>query len=77
MHNHNEELMQVFKHGAEVGGSFVIQHQTEETVAAILLAWTGEEILASDTMNIAILVYEESNRKHLLLLFRRRSLCFC
>lgn len=31
-----------FKHGANVGRCFVIQHQTEETMAAILLAWEGE-----------------------------------
>lgn len=32
-----------FKHGAKVGGCFVVQHQTEETVAAVLLAWEGED----------------------------------
>lgn len=44
------------KHGSKVGGCFVIQHQTEETMATILLAWQGEDskvlrrsISASDT----------------------------
>lgn len=32
-----------FKHGAKVGGCVVIQHQTEETMAAVLLAWEGED----------------------------------
>lgn len=32
-----------FKHGSKAGGCFVIQHQTEETMAAVLLAWEGED----------------------------------
>lgn len=39
-----------FKHGAEVGGCFVIQHQKEETMAAILLAWAGEESVEKKTI---------------------------
>lgn len=31
-----------FKHGAEVGSCSVIQHQTEEAMAALLLARAGE-----------------------------------
>lgn len=46
MHNHEEDLMLLCKHGAEVGGCVVIQHQTKETLAAILLAWTGEGSLS-------------------------------
>lgn len=36
------------KHGAKVGGCFVIQYQTEETMASVLLARKGEdsEVLA-------------------------------
>lgn len=33
-----------FKHGAKVGGGFVIQHQTEKTMAAVLLAGEGEGV---------------------------------
>lgn len=33
--------MPPLKHGTKVGGCFVIQHQTEETMAAVLLAWKG------------------------------------
>lgn len=32
-----------FKYGAKAGGCFVIQHQTKETMAAVLLAWEGED----------------------------------
>lgn len=34
--------MSIFKDGTTVGGSFVIQHQKEETMAAVLLAGEGE-----------------------------------
>lgn len=59
MRNHGEELMLPLRHGAKIGGRFVIQHQKEETMAAILLAWAGEEsrvlgrsILGSDTKTL-------------------------
>lgn len=47
MHYHKGELMLFFKHGAEIGGCFVIEHQTEETMAAILLAGAGEGVCVS------------------------------
>lgn len=33
----------LLKYGVEIGGCFVIEHQTEEAMAPILLAWTGED----------------------------------
>lgn len=37
-----DEQMPSFKHGATFGGCFVIQHQKEEAMAAVLLAWKGD-----------------------------------
>lgn len=34
--------MSTFKDGITFGGSFVIEHQKKETMAAVLLAWEGE-----------------------------------
>lgn len=37
-----EEPMSALKYGITFGGSFVIQHQEKETMAAVLLAREGE-----------------------------------
>lgn len=55
LHNQEEQPMPSFGHGTKVGGRFVIQHQTQETMAAVLLAWEGDytvkwkSVSASDT----------------------------
>ena len=79
MYYHKEELMLSCKHEAEVGGCFVIKHQTEETMAAILLAWAGEErylltkSLSSSETSSSL---SEGDDLYVFLLPRKRSLCF-
>lgn len=43
MHKRKEKRTLCFKHGAGARGCIVIQHQKEETMAEILLAWAGKE----------------------------------
>lgn len=49
VYRQEEEPMLSIKHGAKIGGCFVIQHQTEETMASVLLAGKGEDSKVSDT----------------------------
>lgn len=48
--------MSTFKDGITVGGSFVIQHQKEETMAAVLLAGEGEYTVMANLFSFKFVV---------------------
>lgn len=48
--------MSALEHGTTAGGCVVFQHQTEETMAALLLAWKGVREIKQGTGLFPILV---------------------
>lgn len=54
--NPEKDLMPSSKHGTELGGCFDIQHQKEETMAAVLLAWEGDHIVTLKALSSLLVI---------------------